>query len=216
MLIPEEINGRRIYCDQDTGRKALSVTWIAKDVVAPDGDEYGGHGLSALMQMHSMEGEGCHAAALGWLAMQAGWVHTFTVPEKPALHPDERRWNNVIANAVAGFSQWCEQREVIPYAIEQPSVNWRYGIAGCPDLKCSLEYRGKRVMALPDLKFGKPMEAHHVQVRLYRHLDGYEDCRMGFLVYISRDDGTVKEVPIFWSEYPELDAKALCSAGRFR
>lgn len=215
MLIPEEINGRRIYRDE-TGRTALSVSWIARDVVKPEHEEYDGQGFSTLMQMHTDEGNGCHAAALGWLALQAGWIQSFTVPEKPPLHPNERRWRNVLANAVAGFQDWCQKRDVIPSLIEESSVNWTYGLAGCPDLKCSLDYRGRRVMSLVDLKFGQPQQFHHVQVRLYRHLEGFDDCRMGFLVYISRDDGSVKEVPVFWNEYPELDAKALCSAGRWR
>jgi hypothetical protein len=201
MLIPEDCDGRRIYRDTATGKTAESVTSRARTVCA-DTFTYD--------PMHGLEGEGCHQAALNWLAYRHGWLTEFAMPEQPADHDDARRWKNVMANGLIGAQAWFEQREVVPVVIEQPSVNWRYGIAGCPDLKAMVTWHQRRVMAVIELKFTAALIlAHRLQLRLYRWLDGYEDARMGFLVRISRDDGRVEECPVFWNENPEQDAKAL-------
>ena len=216
MLIPEQTNGHRIYRCTETGRTAISVTHCAHDVAFQDEDEFAGVPRS-MLSLHGWEGTGCHTAALNWLAFTHKLLPSFEPPPKPPFHPDERRWRNVIANAVTAIQEWAEGCAFTPEAIEQPSVNWRYGIAGCPDLKGQREWRRHRITCVVELKFTAALTtAHRVQTRLYRKLEGYEDCRMGFLVNISRLDGHVRELPVYWDAEPHLDAKALCSAGRWR
>jgi hypothetical protein len=201
VLLPEDLNGRRIYRDTTTGRTAESVTARARAVV---GDTFAYDPISAL------EGEGAHMAALNWLAYRQGWLSTFALPGAPQAHPDPHRWGYVMASALQGAVEWFTRREVVPLLSEEPSVNWRYGIAGCPDLKALVTWHQRRVVALVELKFTAALlMAHRLQLRLYRRLEGYEDARMGFLVRISRDDGKVEECPVFWDEHPEQDAKAL-------
>ena len=204
MLLAEDHDGVRLYRDTATGRTAISVTARAKQALQ-EGDTY-----AYTDPLHALEGEGGHTVALNWLAFHHHWVDTFTMPVKPAAHPDERRWDNVMANALIGAQEWFDNRQVVPLAIEQPSANWRWGVAGCPDLLCELTWKKRRVVALVELKFTAALIlAHRVQLRLYRCLDGYRVARMGFLVRISRDTGQVEERPVFWDENPELDARAL-------
>jgi hypothetical protein len=219
MLIAEDHNGKRIYFDTETGRRAVSVTTCAAAVIeaATDKEPYAGM-PKHLMEMHCAEGTACHAVALNWLLVQAGWLTGCVSPPKPPNYPEsERRWQNILTNALIGVKAWAEVRDVTPVLVEQPSVDWRYGIAGCPDLKALVTYRNRRVMAVVEFKFTAALLlVHRVQVRLYRKLAGYTDCRMGFLVRISRDDAAVEERPVFWDDEPELDARALCCAGMHR
>src|SRR3990172_12133216 len=115
--------GRRWYVNE-TGQRAMSVTAAVADIAFPDGDEWAGV-PAALLRFHREEGTACHQAALNWIAHTHQFLPTFTLPEAPSWHPDPVRWANVMYFAVAGMQTWCERREAVPLAIEQPSANFR-------------------------------------------------------------------------------------------
>jgi len=116
-----------------------------------------------------------------------------------------------------GFEEWCDKRKPTPLCIEQPSVNTRYGLAGCPDFKGVLSISERHligVKAIIELKFTAALiKAHRIQTRTYRRLDGYQDCRLGVLVRIDRGTGAVDEQMVLWDQEPHHDAAVLHALG---
>lgn len=212
-LTAQEIYGRRFYRDE-AGAYYVSVTQAIRYVSEFLGEAEFPGVPKALLRMHSLEGEGCHAACLGWLAQQHGLYATFAVPPKPEQHPDEARWASVMANALRGFGEWCERRQPVPLAIEQPSISSKYGLAGTPDCKATIKLdRGKGATAILELKFTAALTVgHRLQLRGYRHLVGYEDARLGVLLRIDRTTGTIQEFIVKWEEEPHMDAAILHAA----
>lgn len=210
----EEIHGRRFYRDE-AGAYYVSVTQAVRSISEFLGDDEFSGVPKALLRMHALEGDGCHAVCLGWLAQQYGFYQTFTIPPKPEQHPDEARWASVMANALRGFGDWCDRRKPIPLAIEQPGVSEKYGLAGTPDCKVSMTLPGGRsARAILELKFTAALTVgHRLQVRAYHRLDGYEDCRLGVLLRIDRTTGAVEERLVKWEEEPHLDSALLNAVG---
>lgn len=143
--------------------------------------------------IHRLEGTGCHAACLDWLAHAFHWIPSYHPPAWPKGHDDPRRWHAVIHAAQTGFQQFVEHYEVEPIGIEQQSLSSTYGLVGHLDLFCSMRYKRSRVKAVVDLKFvAALMESHRLQVRCYGRLDGFRDANIGLLYHADRSTGLWK------------------------
>jgi hypothetical protein len=86
---------------------------------------------------------------------------------------------------------WIDAFKPEPIHIERPSLCVLPGLpfAGTPDLMAWISHRGKRVLALPDLKSGLPARWHRVQVLAYSKLELYRAATSLGLIYL-HDDGT--------------------------
>ena len=216
MLTVQNSNSLRTYRDE-AGKDYVSVTSAIRHIGEVLGEEEFPGVPKALLRMHALEGEGCHAACLGWLAVQAGLYPSFALPPKPDLHPDQARWKNVVANALMGFQKWCDVAEPEVLAIEQPAAAPKYGFAGQPDLKAIVRVRESRAKAIVELKFTAALTAaHEVQLCAYHLLDGFCDCRIGLLLRIDRTTGAVNEKFIHWQNHLHHQAAFLNSVGLLR
>lgn len=175
------------------GRTYVSVTsamGLVKTILGEPPDSYG---PVALSRIHAMEGTGCHAACLDWLAHAHGWLPEYVPPVWLKEHGDERRWQNVLHAALTGFTEFCQQYEVEPLGIEQESLSAAYGLVGHLDLFCTMKYKAHRVKAVVDLKFVSAlMASHRLQVRCYSKLDGFKDSQVGLLFHSNRNTGVWK------------------------
>jgi hypothetical protein len=180
--------------DRD-GTTYVSVTSAMKAVKERLGEEADSYGPAALMKVHCAEGEGCHRVCLDWLAHQAGWLPEYHPPMRPPEHPDGARWTSVLCAALEQFQAFCLQYAVEPIGIEQESfgTGLMAGIVGHLDLFCWLDWRGRRVKAIMDLKFvAKILETHFLQVRTYYRLPGFREASVGLLFHGNRDGGEWK------------------------
>lgn len=170
-----------------------------------------------LLKMHGDEGTACHRVALEKLAFDAQLIPSLPPwPERPADHPSASRWEAVLLNASLGVQEWADRRKVVALAIEQSSKCEVYGLAGTPDLKAEILWRSGRKRTIVEFKFTSALTiAHRLQVRAYRHLEGYEDCSVGIIVRIDRETGTVQELPVLFGEERHHDA-ALLNAAQLR
>jgi hypothetical protein len=173
------------------------------------------YGPPALSRMHCAEGVGCHAVCLDYLAFQQGWLGSFIPPIRVAsVHPDEARWRNVLALALAGFEEFCKGYKVEPIAVEQEACSASYGLVGHVDLVCTLMWHGRRMKAIVDLKFVTALTyTHELQVRCYGKLSGMSDAQLGLLFHCDRNTGfwTVKPVDL---TIGQDDVIAVSSAAR--
>ncbi len=167
-----------------------SAMRLVKDLLGEEPDNYG---PPALAKIHAMEGTGCHAACLDWLAHGFGWLPSYEPPAWPMEHGDERRWHNVIHAAVTGFTEFVEQYELEPLGIEQESFSSAYGLVGHLDLLCSLKQKTRRMKVVCDLKFVSAVQAsHRLQVKCYGRLDGFKDAQRGLIFHSNRNTGEWK------------------------
>lgn len=95
-----------------------------------------------------------------------------------------------------------------PELIERKAISLIKGMpfAGTPDLLAWVWWRGKRVLALIDLKTGMKQRWHSIQVMAYRKLQGYGDAEMVALFYIKEDGSqpvfdVVKSNPRDWAAF---------------
>lgn len=160
---------------------------LVKTVLLEDADSYG---LPALAKIHQLEGTGAHSATLDFLAHKHGWLPSYQPPAWPESHGDERRWNNVMHAAVAGFMEFVDRYAVEPVAIEQTATSNALGLIGHIDLLANLTWRKRRVLALIDLKFVTAIqESHRLQLRCYSRLDQIKGCNVGILYHANRNTG---------------------------
>jgi len=185
MIITKQTRSR---CVEKDGQLYVGVTSAMKLVRQLLGEPEESYGPPALMKIHCAEGTGCHATCLNWLAFTNGLIPSFTpVPWNPMEHPDEHRWNNVMFNALVGFTEFCDQYKVTPIGIEQEAFSKAYGLVGHVDLFCELTWKGKRKKAVIDLKFVTTlMESHRLQLRCYSKLSGINDAQIGLLYHADR------------------------------
>ena len=70
---------------------------------------------------------------------------------------------------MAGWIQFCYDRNVRPIAIEFPIVSYEYPVAGSIDLVCEMDFNRKRVIAIVDIKSGIiNTKSHAGQLHLYK------------------------------------------------
>lgn len=169
-----------------------SAMQLVKTLLGEEPDYYG-----PLAKVHAAEGSGCHAAALDFLAHEHGWLPEYTTPVRPEIHPDERRWANVMCEAQRGFAEFVEQYEVEPVAIEQEATSRTMGLIGHVDLLARLTWKKRRVLALIDLKFVAAIqESHRLQLRCYARLDQMKGAHIGLLYHGNRQTGAWKVVQV--------------------
>lgn len=134
-----------------------------------------------------LEGEGAHRICCNYFyALKTGEI--LPAPEPPAEYPGTRdEWKQAMLDTLTAVTQFHIEHSVEPLAMEQPSVNKMYGIAGRPDLKCELTWRGRRYRAVPDYKrVAEVSYGHRLQVQIYRMLDAYKDCQKGFIFWLKK------------------------------
>lgn len=101
---------------------------------------------------------------------------------------------------------WIERMKPEPLLVEESSVcslTW-LPFAGTPDLLAWIQYRGRRVLALVDLKSGHKAKWHAVQVLAYSKLVQYRTAQTVGILYI-HEDGSL---PIYESVKPNSRAWA--------
>lgn len=86
--------------------------------------------------------------------------------------------------------KWVEKHKVEPIRVQEPSFNRKLQLAGCPDAQ--VLYGTKRIIALPDLKTGKPIKTDGIQVLLYKTFEHYTDSKFILDVY-AQADGSIAE-----------------------
>lgn len=70
---------------------------------------------------------------------------------------------------MAGWIQFCYEKNVRPIAIEFPIVSYEYPVAGSIDLVCEMDFNRKRVIAIVDIKTGIINSRSHAgQLQLYK------------------------------------------------
>jgi hypothetical protein len=190
MIATERFEPRCLVRDGRTYVGVTSAMRLVKHLLGEEPDQYG---PPALAKIHAMEGTGCHAACLDYLAHAFGWLPTYEPPTWPAEHGDERRWYNVMHAAQTGFAAFVAQYDVEPIGIEQEAFSTAHGLVGHLDLYCSMKRKSRRVCAVVDLKFVTSlMASHRLQVRCYGRLDGFKDAAIGLLYHANRNTGLWK------------------------
>lgn len=214
MISMEDEKGRRWY--EDGIQRYLSVTTAIQLIAELSGERGEYDGLpSEAMRIHRAEGNGCHQAALNWLALQKGWITEFVPPIWPAGHPDLQRWKNIMTHALNGIAEWSHRRQFIVDTIEQPSICPVWGFAGCPDCSGTLLYqftprKVRRIPVVVELKFtAELLDSHRTQVCSYGLLDDYRRTKknpsgavLGFLLRIDRNNGDVEEEVVRFDSRP--------------
>lgn len=185
---------------EQNGVRFVSVTSamrLVKTILGEAPDYYG-----PLAEIHAAEGEGCHRICLDWLAAKNGWQPEFYLPLKPAIHPDQDRWDAVMWQALASFQNFVLAYQVEPIGIEQEDFSKTYGLVGHVDLPCFLTIPGrKRMKAVVDLKFTSMiLESHRLQVRCYGRLDGMKGAQIGGIFQCNRETGAWKFEPVNLTE----------------
>jgi len=196
------------------GRMFVSVTsamGLVKTILGEPPDSYGPANLA---RFHAMEGTGCHAICLDWLAHKCGWLPDYAPPEWPNDHGAEERWHMVMNNALVGFQEFVEQYEFEALGIEQEAYSIPYMMVGHVDLWGTMRWKKRRVKAIVDLKFVTAILAsHRLQVRCYSRLNGLRDAHIGILFHSNRNTGTWKVEPVLLGG-GEDDVSAVANAAR--
>lgn len=181
---------------ESNGVTYVSVTSAMRIVkkLLDEPDEYYG----PLGFIHAAEGEGCHRVCLDWLACKAGFLPEWHIPLKPEIHPDKKRWDNVLDRGLNAFQEFVKLYQVEPIGIEQTDFSKTYGLVGHIDLPAYYTIPGRRRMKGPiDLKFtASILESHKLQTRCYGRLDGMRDSQMGGIFQCNRDTGAWKFEPV--------------------
>lgn len=196
------------------GHHLVSVTSAMRYIKTVLGEPEDSYGPAALSKVHCAEGEACHRVCLDWLALEHEWLPSMTVPARdPAVHPDQVRWQNVLANAQRGFQEFCQEYLVEPVGIEQEVVSKPFGLVGHVDLICRMQWKGKRILAIVDLKFTSSiMESHRLQVKCYHHCEGLRKAHLGILFHSDRNTGIWRVVPVDLSNGLEDVMAVSCAA----
>ena len=81
-------------------------------------------------------------------------------------------WAHKIVRDVASFLQFLKDYQVKPLAAEIPVASDKYGLAGCLDLPCRMQFNKKEVTAIVDMKSGRKgfFEGHEMQLHGYKVL----------------------------------------------
>jgi hypothetical protein len=81
-----------------------------------------------------------------------------------------------------------EQYEVDPIAVEEPSVCSAYGFGGQPDIKLAMTWKRRREVVVWDYKRVYEITLSHLlKIECYKMLDGYKDCKRGFIAWLRKD-----------------------------
>lgn len=102
---------------------------------------------------------------------------------------------------------WIDTFKPDPVLIEVASIaSGRYPFAGTPDLLAWIQYRGRRVLAVVDLKSGQPMRWHATQVLAYSKLQHHQGATTRGLLYLHADGSaptyqTPKTNPHDWAAF---------------
>lgn len=86
---------------------------------------------------------------------------------------------------------WADQAKARPIRIEEPSLNRKLRVAGCPDALCLCG--SSEVLTLLDLKSGEPTKTDAIQLVGYHTFEDYEDAKDLIDLYI-QPDGMYKAV----------------------
>lgn len=143
------------------------------------------------------QGEGAHDVACQYSLQVLGHVSEVSLPPMPAGHPDTREnWDKAMAHALDQVKMLFEEYEVEPIAVEEPSVCTLYGFGGQPDIKLRMSWKKKRYIAVWDYKRVAALSLSHLlKIECYRMLDGYQDCKLGFIAWLKKgDDAELKQV----------------------
>lgn len=158
---------RQYACD---GRRYYSVTQICQ---AMTGEAF--YGSEADMQ----RGTDLHIIFALAVASYAGRCAPPWVP------PGDHGYHGYYQSMQA----WISAFKPEPVYLETPSVSAVKGMpfAGTPDLLAWIHYRGRRQLALIDLKSGQPATWHAAQVMAYSKLALYRAAETVGLLYIQAD-----------------------------
>lgn len=137
-----------------------------------------------------LEGIGAHRLACDFMMTMMG-AEIHMPPKVPADYPyNESDWNKAMVETSDALGEFVSKHHVEPVAVEQRSICKAYGFAGQPDLKCWLTWKGRRYMSVPDYKRVAAVTASHLlKVTSYLMLDGYKDCRKGFILWFKKGGG---------------------------
>lgn len=169
------------------------------------------------LKMAEQEGTGAHRIGCDLALLKLGHLEQVPVPDMPVDYPgSQARWVDAMARAHVDLLQWFEEYEVEPIAVEEPSTNYAYGFAGCPDLKAW--YKPKRAkrkrMGVFDYKRVAAVGiGHRLKLLIYKTLDGYKDCEHGVIVWIKKEGG-ITPIPVPSS--PSDEAALLGQAAAIR
>lgn len=96
--------------------------------------------------------------------------------------------------AYEGFLAWVHKHDVVPYVVEQLSVNEKDGYTGTPD--ALVQYVDGRLV-LVDLKFTSAiLRLNRVQVQAYSKLDGFTRAQKLILLHINPLTGEWEEIEV--------------------
>lgn len=135
------------------------------------------------------QGEGAHDVACQYSLYTLGHVSDVKLPPMPAGHPDtEANWTKAMEQAIDQVKDLFTTYEVAPIAVEEPSICSAYGFGGQPDIKLEMTWKKKRERATWDYKRVAALGlSHRLKIDCYLMLDGYKDCKRGFIAWLRKD-----------------------------
>lgn len=143
------------------------------------------------------QGEGAHDLACQYSLQVLGHQSDVKLPPMPAGHPDsEVNWIKAMEHALKQVKQLFAIYEVEPIAVEEPSICSAYFFGGQPDIKLTMTFNRKRERAVWDYKRVAQLSLSHLlKIDCYKMLDGYKDCKRGFIAWLRKDeDAELKEI----------------------
>lgn len=160
MIFRHDDAGTRFYAHvDDTGRVAWapSVTTVIKDTQpTPIGllQWYAKHGVAEANRLRD------EAAEYGTAMHIAIADYLMGLPVSPA---SERMTKDLMA-----WHAFATERNIEPLAIEVALFDATLRVAGTADLVCLMDWNGKRVLAMVDMKSGSAYDDHAVQLAMYQ------------------------------------------------
>lgn len=154
--------GTRFYAHvDDTGRVHWmpSVTSVIKDTQpTPIGllQWYAKHGVAEANRLRDEAAEygtALHIAIADYCMFQ------------PVNPTSERMTKDLMA-----WHAFATERDVMPLAVEVPLFSTALGVAGTADLVCHMNWNGKQVLAMIDIKSGGAYDDHAIQLAMYQSM----------------------------------------------
>ena len=141
-----------------------------------------------------LEGTGAHRIGCDLALKVMGHLEQVDMPPMPPDYPGDReKWEWAMFESHKSLVGFFDEYEVEPIAVEQPDVSVALGVAGQPDIKALIKPASrilKKVTAVLDYKrVAGISKGHHLKLQLYRMLDGFKDCKAGYIVWLKKDGG---------------------------
>jgi len=146
-----------------------------------------------------LHGEGAHEVACNFSLYRLGHYRQIqALPPMPAECPltTPAQWDAAMTHALKQVEALFDKYEVEPIAVEEPSICSTYGFGGQPDIKLDMTWKKKRERTVWDYKRVAALSLSHLlKIECYRMLDGYKDCKRGFIAWLRKDDDAqLKEI----------------------